>query len=292
MTLSSMTGFARREDAHDGRRWSWELRSVNGRGLELRVRLPSGFDQLEAPLRKAAAAVFSRGSLNATLTLDRTAGGPALKINERALEEALRMIEAIRQRLDCEKPRAEGVLNIRGVVEQEDGEVDEAGRETLAAALVESFQKAAEALKAARDKEGESLAATLAAHVDAIERLVGAARANAATTPDFIRAKIAAQLAELTAGLPEDRLAEEAALLAIKADVREELDRLAAHVVSARTLLKDNEPVGRRFEFLTQEFNREANTLCSKAQDLSLKRLGLELKTAIDQLREQVQNIE
>ncbi|MEX0643837.1 MAG: YicC/YloC family endoribonuclease [Parvularculaceae bacterium] len=294
MGVSSMTGFARAEGVHEERRWIWELRCVNGRGLEMRFRLPAGLEHLEPALRKAAAEFLSRGSLNATLNVERAAGGPTLKVNEAALEEALKLVEKIRSRIDCEKPRAEGVLNIRGVVEQDDGADDPASREAFGAAIVESFRKGADALRAARAAEGKNLSAVLEAQLDDIARLSSDARANSAASPDAIRARIAAQLAELTAGanIPEERLAQEAALIAIKADVREELDRLVAHLAAARALLREKEPVGRRFDFLSQEFNREANTLCSKAQDLSLKRLGLDLKTVIDQLREQVQNIE
>lgn len=282
------------EGAHEGRRWTWELKSVNGRGLEMRLRLPPGYDALEPELKKAAAAVFSRGSLIATLTLDKTAGGAGLKINRAALGDALRMIEEIGQRLDCAKPRAEGILNIRGVAEYDEGEGDEESRAAFFTALTASFGEAARALKASRDKEGERLSETVASEIDDIERLAGSARAHAAAAPEAIRARIAAQLSELLAGaaLPEERIAQEAALLAIKADVREELDRLDAHVGAARSLLAETGPTGRRLDFLTQEFNREANTLCSKAQDMGLKRLGLDLKTVIDQMREQVQNIE
>jgi uncharacterized protein (TIGR00255 family) len=294
MAVSSMTGFARVDGAHDGRRWTWEIKSVNGRGLELRFRLPPGFDHIELDLRRVATEAFARGSLNANLVLARTASGSTLRINHEALEQAVRMIEALRARMDCEKPSAEGVLSIRGVVEPDEGEEDEASREAFGNALSASFRKAAAALREARMAEGASLALALAAHVDEIERLVGVARSSAAASPEAIRARVGAQLAELAAGagISEERLAQEAALLAIKADIREELDRLDAHVVAARALLKDKEPVGRRLDFLTQEFNREANTLCSKAPDMGLKRLGLDLKTVIDQMREQVQNVE
>lgn len=294
MAISSMTGFARIEGAQDGRRWTWEIKSVNGRGLELRFRLPPGFDFLEPELRKAAAEAFSRGSFNATLSIDKTALGPALRINSEALDETIRMIETIRARIDCEKPRAEGILNVRGVVEQDESDQDEASRAAWANALIAGFRKATAALQGARVAEGKNLATALAAQIAEIERLELEARANAAANPETIRARLAAQLADLTAGagIAEERLAQEAALIAIKADIREELDRLVAHAAAARALLKDKEPVGRKLDFLTQEFNREANTLCSKAQDMGLKRLGLDMKTVIDQMREQVQNIE
>lgn len=294
MTISSMTGFARVEGAYEAWRWVWEVRSVNGRGLETRFRLPPGHDGAEPALRKAVGDAFTRGSINATLNLSRAAGLSALRINEAALDEALRMIEQVRMRLDCEKPRAEGVLGLRGVIEIEDGGEDEEARAALAAAIVDSFRAALNALKKARAAEGKALAAVVAAQVDEIARLAGEARCSAGAAPEAIRARIAAQLADMLSGngLPEERLAQEAALLAIKADVREELDRLDAHVEAARALLSSGDPVGRRLDFLMQEFNREANTLCSKVSDMALKRLGLDLKTVIDQMREQVQNIE
>lgn len=294
MTISSMTGFARTEGAHEAWRWVWEIRSVNGRGLETRFRLPPGHDGVEPALRKAVGDAFTRGSFSATLNLSRAAGVSALRINPAALDEALRMIEQVRMRLDCEKPRAEGILSLRGVTEIEDGGENEAARAALAAALVDTFRVALKALKEARAAEGKALAAVVGAQIDEIERLAGAARSSAGAAPEAIRARIAAQLADMLsgAGVPDERLAQEAALLAIKADVREELDRLDAHVEAARALLVSGEPVGRRLDFLMQEFNREANTLCSKASDMALKRLGLDLKTVIDQMREQVQNIE
>ncbi|HXI87288.1 MAG TPA: YicC/YloC family endoribonuclease [Parvularculaceae bacterium] len=289
-----MTGFARVDGAENGRRWTWEAKSVNGRGLEVRFRLPPGHDYLEPDLRKFASEAFARGTLSATLTLDRTASGAVLRINEAALDEALKAVASIRARIDCEKPRAEGVLNIRGVLVEDEGDADDEARAHFAAALIASFRDVAAALKKARDGEGKALAAGLSHQIDEVERLASEARAHAAAVPGAIRQRIAAQLSELLAGggLSEERVAQEAALLAIKADIREELDRLVAHVAAARALLKDKEPVGRRLDFLTQEFNREANTLCSKAQDMGLKRLGLDLKTVIDQMREQVQNIE
>ena len=294
MTVSSMTGFARAEGVHEGRRWSWEVKSVNGRGLEMRFRLPPGLDHIEPGLRKAAAERLSRGSLNAFLSLDKPAGSGLPKVNEAALEEALKLIETIGARIETERPRAEGVLAIRGVIEQDDGEESEETRAALGKALTEGFRNAVEGLQKARRDEGATLKAVLAAQIDDIERLSALARAHAETSPAAIRDRIAAQLKELLANntVAEERLAQEAAMLAVKADVREELDRLTAHVEQGRALLGSPDPVGRRLDFLTQEFNREANTLCSKAQDMSLKRLGLDLKTVIDQMREQVQNVE
>lgn len=291
--LQSMTGFARVEGAHQGWRFVWEVRSVNGRGLEWRARLPAGFDALEPEMRKLAKAKLSRGSLNIGLTLNTDKPEIGYRVNEAMLADALAMIEKIRSQIDCAPPQAEGLLALRGVIEQSEEQVSEEDKNALYSALLDSFNSALDALADARRKEGAAMGAVLVGQLDSIEALTKDAAANAAATPAAIRDRIAAQLKELLDGaLPEDRLAQEAAVLAMKADVREELDRLASHVGAGRALLVKPGPVGRDFDFLTQEFNREANTLCSKAQDMDLKRTGLELKRVIDQLREQVQNIE
>jgi uncharacterized protein (TIGR00255 family) len=289
-----MTGFARADGVHGDRRWTWELKCVNGRGLELRFRLPPGMDHLEPDLRKAAGEVLSRGSMTATLNVDTTGQGALFRVNQPALDAALKLVEQIRGRIDCEKPRAENVLALRGVIETDEADADETTRAAAGAAFISGYREALRNLKAARLREGGKLQSALGGQIAQIEQLTSAARDTAAATLDAIRARIAAQLAELIAGgtISEERLAQEAALLAIKADIREEIDRLGAHIAAARELLAAEEPVGRKLDFLTQEFNREANTLCSKAQDIILKRIGLELKMAIDQFREQVQNIE
>jgi uncharacterized protein (TIGR00255 family) len=291
--LSSMTGFARAEGVHEGWRFVWEVRSVNGRGLEWRSRLPPGFDALEPMLRSSAKDKLSRGSLNIGLTLNSDRPAAGYTINEAMLSDVIAMIEKIRLRIDCAPPQAEGLLALRGVIEQAEEELSEDAREALFAALLKSFAEALDGLVASRRKEGAALGAVLEANFAFIEQLTKDAAANAAASPAVIRDRIAAQLAELLAGaVAEDRLAQEAALLAIKADVREELDRLVSHVAAGRALLAKTRPVGRDLDFLTQELNREANTLCSKAQDMELKRIGLDLKRVIDQIREQVQNIE
>ena len=291
--LSSMTGFARVEGAHEGWRFVWEARSVNGRGLEWRARLPPGFDALDPEMRAIAKKKLSRGSLNVGLTLSAGASAGGYSINQAMLADVVAMIGKIRAEIDCGKPQAEGILALKGVIEQAEETMDEDAREALNAALLSSFADVIDALAAARRAEGASIGAVLADQFAAIESLTAAAAANAAAMPAAIRDRIAAQLQELLAGaVPEDRLAQEASLLAIKADVREELDRLTSHVAAGRALLAKTGPVGRDLDFLTQEFNREANTLCSKAQDMDLKRIGLDLKRVIDQLREQVQNIE
>lgn len=293
MALSSMTGFARIEGALAEARWAWEIKSVNGRGLEPRFRLPPGYDFLEHDLRKLLAEKFSRGSFNVFLALKGAAVEGAFVVNRAALASALKLVEEVRLVIDCERPRPEGILALRGVVEQETVLDDEDARAQLAEALKKSFRDACEALLAARQKEGASLEALIAGQLGAIEEFAKAARRSAEAAPEAIRARIAGQLSDLLAGaVPAERLAEEAALLAVKADIREELDRLDAHVGAGRALVSGGGAVGRKLDFLTQEFNREANTLCSKAQDMGLKRIGLDLKTAIDQMREQVQNLE
>jgi len=293
MALSSMTGFARAEGALGETRWVWEIKSVNGRGLEPRFRLPPGYDFLELDLRKAMSEKFSRGSFNAFLSLKGAAVEGAFIVNRAALSSAVKLIEEIRLAVDCDKPRPEGLLALRGVVEQESALDDEDARAALAAALRKSFGEALSLLERARVSEGAAIGALLSSQLDAISALTAQARANADAAPEAIRARIAAQLSDLLASaIDEARIAEEAALLALRADIREELDRLAAHVEAGRALIKKGGVVGRKLDFLTQEFNREANTLCSKAQDMALKRIGLDLKSGIDQMREQVQNLE
>lgn len=293
MALSSMTGFARAEGALGETRWVWEIKSVNGRGLEPRFRLPPGYDFLESDLRKSLSEKFSRGSFNAFLSLKGAAVEGAFVVNRAALSSAIKLVEEIRLAVDCDKPRPEGLLALRGVVEQESALDDEDARAALAAALKKSFEDALALLAHARLSEGAAIGALISSQLDAISRLTADARANAEAAPAAIRARIAAQLADLLAGaIDEARLAEEASMLALRADIREELDRLDAHVEAGRALVAKGGVIGRKLDFLTQEFNREANTLCSKAQDMALKRIGLDLKSAIDQMREQVQNLE
>lgn len=293
-SLSSMTGFARLDGAHEGWRWTWELKSVNGRGLELRCRVPQGFDNLEQELRKAAKEKLNRGSINASLTMHSDTGDARYRINEAALGDAITMVEKVNARLNCAPPRAEGILSLRGVIEPADDVEDEDARKALSAAVLDSFAAAIDVLARGRKSEGAAMSAVLSGQLDDIEQLTVDASKLAATAPQAIMKRIQTQLDELmiNGNLPEERLAQEAALLALKADIREELDRLTSHVAAGRALLEENGPAGRQLDFLTQEFNREANTLCSKVPDMELKRIGLQLKKVIDQMREQVQNIE
>lgn len=296
MPLNSMTGFARADGTHDGLRWSWELKSVNGRNLDIRCRLPLGMDALEQKLRERIGARVRRGSLQIGLHLARGVAETELCLNERALAQVITALDVARKLApDAAPPRLDGLVSIRGVLEPAEAQASEEARAAREAALLASFDEALSALMKARGAEGEKLKTLLAAHIDRIEELAGAAAANAAAQPDAIRDRLRDQVAELlqaSNALSNERLEQEAALLVAKADVREEIDRLHAHVAAARALLDEDEPVGRRLDFLTQEFHRESNTLCAKSPDLDLTRIGLDLKAVVDQLREQVQNVE
>jgi uncharacterized protein (TIGR00255 family) len=291
-----MTGFARHRGEGHGIAWVWEVKSVNGRGLDLRFRLPNGFDELEPPLRETAQRLIRRGNVSATLSVRRDEAAARPTLDPAALEAALALIGEIRARIpDAPAPSAEAVLALPGVLRAPTAEEDEAVEEARHGAIAASFRAAVEALAAARRDEGARIGAVLSAKLDEIEALVQAAEADAATQPAALRDKLTAALRALldqVPQLPEERLAQEVALLAARADVREEIDRLHAHIAQARALLAEGALVGRRLDFLTQEFNREANTLCSKAAAPSLTATGLALKAAIEQFREQVQNLE
>ena len=285
-----MTGFARAEGTTAGVAWVWELRSVNGRGLDLRFRLPPGWDALEPSLREAAGKVLKRGNVTANLSAKRESE-PRLVADQAALEQALALAMELHQRIPGSPvPRVEALLALPGVLRpaQPDQAID-----TGPAAV--SFQQALAALVRARQAEGERLAAILANLLDEIAELHRQAAVEAADQPAAQRAKVMENLQALlreAPSLPEERIAQEVALLAARSDVREELDRLASHIDAARALLRDGANIGRRFDFLVQEFNREANTLCSKSASVALTATGLKLKATIEQLREQVQNIE
>jgi uncharacterized protein (TIGR00255 family) len=290
-----MTGFARVEGQSEGFAWSWELRSVNGKAFDLRFRLPSGYDALEAPLKTVLGETAKRGSINAILSISEQSKPASLKINETVLAQVLDLMRGLEGRLDAAPPRLDGVLAIRGVMELAEEVLSPDQREARLAAICASFGEAVAALAAARGGEGARLHAVLAGKLDEIAAYVGDAELAAAAQPEALRVRFHKQMALLFDGvppLPEERLAQELALLIGRADIREELDRLVAHIAAARELLAEGANVGRRLDFLCQEFNREANTLCSKSADLGLTRLGLSLKAAIEQLREQIQNIE
>jgi len=290
-----MTGFARSEGRAGGYGWAWEIRSVNSRALDVRLRLPPGFERLEGAMRAAVSKKFVRGSVNGTLALDRSGRTPTLCVNHQALDQVIQLAADLADRIDAEKPRIDGLLSIRGIIEANEQQDSEEDRATLDVAIQASFDNALAALVTARSEEGARLAEIVAAHVDEIELLSDRASSLAASQPAALEARLRQQIEALCGAEPrlsEERIAQEVALLLVKADIREELDRLWAHVGAARDLLASDEPVGRRLDFLCQEFNREANTLCSKASDIELTRIGLDLKACIDRLREQIQNIE
>jgi uncharacterized protein (TIGR00255 family) len=295
MTIASMTGFARTE-GHDGPlSWAWELKSVNSKSLDLRFRLPPGFDALELPLRALVTQRLKRGSISVNLSVGRSAGAGNIRVNREALAVVVRLANEIAAEVEAAPPRVDGLLALRGVLESGDEALDEGARERQMKQLNDGFALALEGLASMRASEGARLDAVLSERLNEIAALVKDAEGAAATQPAAIKARLKELIAALTEAvpaLPEERLAHEAALIVAKADIREELDRLQAHVSAARMLLAEGGPIGRRFDFLCQEFNREANTLCSKSADLELTRIGLALKAAIEQLREQVQNIE
>jgi len=295
MALVSMTGFAEAQGSREGMRWRWEVKSVNGRGLDLRLRMPPGYDAIEPMARTLTNERFRRGSLQASLTVETPESAKGLKIDAAALASAVRIAREVSAETGLPPAHVDGLLALKGVIVQDEVlPLDAPARATRDAGIVETFATALDALVRARCNEGNKLAALLESQVAEIERLTGDAARLAATQPAALRDKLKAQLKEILDGgtVAEDRLAQEVALLALRGDVREELDRLTAHVQEARSLMASKEAVGRKLDFLAQEFNREANTLCSKSSDIALTRTGLALKAVIDQFREQAQNVE
>ncbi|WP_246522147.1 YicC/YloC family endoribonuclease [Neoroseomonas terrae] len=296
--LSSMTGFARDGGTlPDGTSFLWELRSVNGRGLDVRLRLPNGFDTLEAPLKEATGKALKRGNVSATLIIKREERTPPrLTPDPVALDQALRIALDLAARIPgAPAPRAEALLTLPGVLRAESTEPDEAEEEAKRAAIAAGYAKALQGLDASRRGEGAKLADILAVLLDEVAALRDAAATEAADQPALHLARLRESLAALLEGerrVPEERLAQEVAMLATKSDVREELDRLSAHIEEARRLLTSGDAIGRKLDFLTQEFVREANTLCSKSSSIPLTRIGLDLKAAIERLKEQSANVE
>ena len=290
-----MTGFARAEGQHDGLGWAWELKSVNGRGLDIRTRAPQGFESLEPLARQKLGEALKRGNVNVSLIVERRAGEAGIRINRAVLDQVLALQAELAGKVDAAPPRLDSLLAVRGVVEAGEEDADEEARAARDADVLAGLEQAVKALVTSRLEEGARLAAMLTGHLDRIEALTTQAKALGSVQPEALKARLRQQVLELLEASPalnEDRLAQEAALLATKADIREELDRLAAHIAAARELMQAGSQIGRRFDFLCQEFNREANTLCSKSGDTELTRIGLELKAVIDQLKEQVQNVE
>ena len=294
MTISSMTGFARASSAQANLTWVWELKSVNGKALDFRLRVPSSLEHLEVPARQILPRHFKRGNFQVSLAVQENGGAERVSINRDVLEQYITLATELRQRIGGPQTSVESLLSLKGVIESKGVERSEEQQSAVDKAILASLESACAALSQARKTEGKDLAMLVAGQIDQIENLHAAATTNPSRQPDAIKQRLREQVASLmdVAKLDDSRLAQEAAFLATKVDVKEELDRLAVHIAAARTLLRSAEPIGRKFDFLAQEFNREANTLCSKANDASLTAIGLDLKTVIDQMREQVQNIE
>ncbi len=295
MPVASMTGFARTERHLEGGRLVWELRSVNGKTLELRQRLPPGMDGLEPELKRRASLRLSRGNLQASLQIVQDAVPAGFSINRALLAEICAVTDELVRAGHAAPPSADGLLGLRGVIETQTPEPRSDIDGTVRVAALEAFEDALDALVSMRREEGAALASALSRRLDRIEDLAARARADPARRPEAIAERLRRQtqaLLSASEGLDAARLAQEAALIATRADIDEELDRLAAHLAAARTLLASGEAVGRRLDFLGQEFHRESNTICSKSNAASLTAVGLELKLVVDQFREQVQNIE
>ena len=295
MALQSMTGFARAVAAHDGAAIAWEVKSVNGKSIETRLRLPPGFERLEPAARQAVQKRFSRGNIKAVLAVARTGVQAQPVINEAFLKDIAGLARRLEEQFGAARASADGLLALRGVLETPETIETEEERAPLDAAILAALDDALAGLEEARHREGEALSAVLLGHLDRIAGLTLAAESDASREPAVIRQKIAEQvrlLMDAASGLDEARLHQEAAFLATKADIREEIDRLKTHVAAARSLIAAGGPVGRKLDFLSQEFNRESNTLCSKSNAASMTGIGLELKAVVDQFREQVQNLE
>ncbi|MDG1437964.1 MAG: YicC family protein [Emcibacteraceae bacterium] len=295
MTLSSMTGFGRTQGHFGNYSWVWEIRSVNGKGLDVRMRIPSGLDSFEQYIKNTLKKSVTRGNLNVSLQLSKDDCETDVIVNEDALDKLIEVAKSAANKHGLPMPSLDSLLSIRDVVEIGIKEDDEDEIKARNEALKTNFEDAVKALKASRDAEGDATRTMLANIIDEVERLLNQAEGIAVSQPAALKVKFEEKLSALfdnKQGLDQDRLAQEVVLLATKADIKEETDRLHAHIASARKLLDEKGIVGRKFDFLTQEFNREANTLCSKSSDIGLTNIGLSLKTSIDQIREQVQNIE
>jgi uncharacterized protein (TIGR00255 family) len=295
MPLRSMTGFARQAGVHGAWRWAWEIRSVNGRGLEIKFKLPPGFDGMTERLRRAASAKLQRGMVFATLSAQRDAETSVARIDEQLLDRLIDVAKRAAGRHALPAPSVEALFSVRGVVDTADIGESEEERDAMAVAYTVGFTKALEGLSAARGDEGQRLEGILVDQLATIERLTESAETCPARQAPAVRERLAKQLRELLDASDDFdavRLHQEAALIANRTDVREEIDRLRAHTAAARELLASGGAVGRRLDFLAQEFGREANTLTAKANDTALSRIGLELKTVVEQWREQVQNVE
>lgn len=295
MALSSMTGFARGHGVSGAYSWAWELKSVNAKGLDIRFRLPPGWDALDVLARQRAAEKLSRGTVYCNLTAERKGVVPTVKINDAVLNSVIATLQQLGGKVDAVAPSLDGILSIKGVMEVSEEDVREEDRRAAEAAIIAGFEAALADLVSMRRHEGDALGQILNARLSEISNLAARAEASPGRKPEAIKARLAEQVATLldaSQRFDSDRLYQEAIMLASKADVREELDRLSAHVVQAQKLLREGGAVGRRLDFLAQELNRESNTLTAKANDVELTNIGLELKSIVEQFREQVQNLE
>jgi uncharacterized protein (TIGR00255 family) len=295
MALSSMTGFARGHGVAGPYVWAWELKSVNAKGLDLKLRLPSGWDAIEPGVRKAASSVLARGSVFANLTVGREGAPPVVRVNEPVLAAVLATLKSLSGKVEAAPPTLDGILSLKGVIEVNEAEENEAERQAAEAAIVAGFDGALANLAAMRRTEGSALGQILLSRLAEIAALIARAEAAPGRKAEAIKARLVEQVAallETSQRFDPDRLHQEAIMLASKIDIREELDRLVAHVAQGRALIEGGGSIGRKLDFLAQELNRESNTLCAKANDLELTNIGLELKVVVEQFREQVQNLE
>ncbi len=297
MALASMTGFARALGETGPVRWTWELRSVNGKSLDLRIRIPTGLETLEPKIRERCGKVLRRGNVSIGLAMQRSQAEQQFQVNEAALEAVLSTIDLLKTRVpDLAPPSLDGILSQKGVFELKEPEEDEEAQAALHNALLTSLDAALIDLIDMRHTEGHAIAKVVHGQINTIAELTQAAEDLPARKPEAIRARLKKLVSDLLEAsdiqLDQQRLHQEAVLLATKADIREELDRLHAHVAAVRELMDTGGAIGRRLDFLAQEFNREANTLCSKSNDVDLTAIGLDLKAVIDQMREQIQNLE
>jgi uncharacterized protein (TIGR00255 family) len=295
MALSSMTGFARSHGASGPYAFEWELKSVNAKGFDLRVRLPQGWDELDAHAKKRAGELLARGTVYANLNVKRANATSTVRINEDVLNAVLKVAGQLAGKIDAVAPSVDGLLAIKGVIEVVEPESNEDEDKAAKAAAARAFDEALDNLVEMRRREGTSLGQILAQRLDEIEVLAKRAETAPGRKPEAVRARLAEQVAallETTDRFDADRLNQEALLIAAKADIREELDRIASHLSQARELIGKGGPIGRRLDFLAQEFHREVNTTCSKSNDLELTNTGLEMKSVVEQFREQVQNLE
>jgi uncharacterized protein (TIGR00255 family) len=295
MALSSMTGFARGHGVAGPYAWNWEIKSVNAKGLDVRFRLPPGWDAVEATARSRATAELSRGTVYCNLTVERKGVTATVKVNEPVLAAVLAALESLHGKVEAAPPTLDGVLSLKGVMEVTEADEREEDRRAAETTIGQGFAQALAELIAMRHAEGETLGRLLSARLDEIATLTARAEANPGRKPEAVKQRLTEQVATLLAAsqrFDSDRLHQEAIMLAAKADIREELDRMVSHVAQAKKLIADGGAIGRRLDFLAQELHRESNTLTAKSNDVELTNIGLELKTVVEQFREQVQNLE